>query len=112
MNVPGLYPRAKGKEKPDCSGGRAGLQQMAYRSPKKGQGLLAALESQHHQPANLTEMGQATGTAGELIKKGHIFATGSSPANTPQPGFKNTTVIQHQGTCACSVGAVRHVLVD
>lgn len=85
---------------------------MAHRSAKKGQGLLAALESQEHQPANLTEMGQATGTAGRQIKKGHIFATSSSPANTPQPGFKNTTVIQHQGTCVCCVGAVPRVLAD
>lgn len=85
---------------------------MAHRSPKKGQGLLAALESQLHLPANLTEMGQATETAGEQIKKGHIFATSPSPANTPQPGFKNTTVIQHQGTCACRVGAVPRVLAD
>lgn len=51
---------------------------MAHRSPKKGQGLLAALESQQDQPANLTEMGQATETAGEQIKKGHIFAASSS----------------------------------
>lgn len=79
---------------------------------QEGQGLLAALESQQHQPANLTEMGQATGTAGEQIKKGHIFATSSSPANTPQPGFKNTTVIQHQGTCACCEEAVPRVLAD
>lgn len=77
-----------------------------------GKGLPAALESQQHQPANLTEMGQATGTAGEQIKKGHIFATSSSPANTPQPGFGNTTVIQHQGTCSCCVGPVPRVLVD
>lgn len=58
---------------------------MAHRNPRKGQGLLAALESQQHQPANLTEMRQATETAGEQIKtageqikKGHIFAISSS----------------------------------
>lgn len=77
-----------------------------------GQGLLAALESQQHQPACLTEMGQATRTAGEQIKKGHIFASSSSPANTPQLGFGNTKMIQCQGTSACFVGAMPHVLVD
>lgn len=73
------------------------------------QGLLAALESQQHQPACLTEMGQATRTAGEQIKKGHIFASSSSPANTPQLGFGNTEMIQCEGTSACFVGATPRV---
>lgn len=57
-------------------------------------------------------MGQATRTAGEQIKKGHIFASSSSPANTPQLGFGNTEMIQCQGTSACFVGAMPRVLVD
>lgn len=77
-----------------------------------GSGLLALLESQQHQPACLTETGQATRTAGEQIKKGHIFASSSSPANTPQLGFGNTEMIQHQGTSACFVGATPRVSVD
>lgn len=84
---------------------------MALRSPIAGQGLLAALESQQNQMACLTEMGQATWTAGELIKKGHIFASSSSPATTPQLGFGNTKMIQCQGTSACFVGATPCVLV-
>lgn len=90
MDVPGLYPRAKGKEKLECNV-EAGLQQMAHRIPKKGQGLLAALKNQPHQPANLTETGQATGTAGEQIKQGHILQPApplpiphSLVSNTPQ----------------------------
>lgn len=93
-------------------GGRAGLQWMAQRSPKAGQGLLAPLESQQHQPARLTQTGQATRTAGEQIKKGHIFAYSTSPTNTPQLGFGNTKMIQRQGTSACFVGATPRVLVD
>lgn len=78
MEATGLYPEPRGRKSSMQCGGRAGLQQVAHRNPKKGQGLLAALERQQHQPANLTEMHQAIETAGEQIKKGHIFATSSS----------------------------------
>ncbi|XP_074946988.1 homeodomain-only protein isoform X1 [Phalacrocorax aristotelis] len=85
---------------------------MAQRSPMAGQGLLAALESQQRCPTCLAEMGRATRTPGEHIKKGHIFASNSSPTNTPQLGFRNTKMIQCQGTSACFVGATPHVSVD
>lgn len=72
MDVPGLYPRAKGKEKLDCSV-EAG--QVCSRWPT-GVTRRAKGSWQHWRASKTnqpTEMGQATGTAGEQIKKGHIL---------------------------------------